>query len=97
MLKIKLFPLLFYFLESLDGYGTAFIHFLSGSIEWFIKDPGFLLSYDLSPPPSPPVSKLDWQQQHTERQRNRDNLLMGRGKGVGEEPNHTTARIARPL
>ncbi len=38
------------------------------------------------------VRKLDWQ--HTGRLRKRDNLLTGEGreKGVGEEPNHKTAK-----
>ncbi len=46
-------------------------------------------------PPSP-VSKLD--RRHTGRLRNRDNLLSGEGgKGVGEDPNHTTATKHSPV
>jgi hypothetical protein len=46
-------------------------------------------------PPSH-VSKLD--RRYTGRLRKRDNVLTGEGvKGVGEEPNHTTARKPRPL
>ncbi len=51
---------------------------------------------DLVPHPPPPpssVSKLD--RRHTGRLRKRDKLLTGEGgKGVGEEPNHTTAKTA---
>ena len=58
------------------------------------------MSYDLAPPPSPyphfPVSELD--RLHIGRMRKRDNLLMGEGEeGMGEEPNHTTARESGPL
>ncbi len=48
--------------------------------------------------PTPPiVSKLD--RRYMGRLRKRDNLLTGgeRGKGVEEEPNHTTARKAGPI
>jgi hypothetical protein len=45
---------------------------------------------------SAPVRKLD--RRHTERLRKRDKLLTGdEGKGVGEEPNHKTARKPGPL
>jgi len=43
-----------------------------------------------SPTPSSPVSKLD--RRHTGRLKKRKNLLSDRGKGMGEEPNQTTAR-----
>jgi hypothetical protein len=45
------------------------------------------------PPTPPPVSKLD--RRSTGRLKKRDNLLTGQreGEGVGEEPNHTTARM----
>ncbi len=62
--------------------------FFTESIECFIEDQAFSPSHDLPPPP---VSKLDWR--HTGRMRKRDSLLTGeRGYGVGEEPNHKTAR-----
>ncbi len=51
---------------------------------WFFSHP--------LPPPSP-VSKLDLR--HTGRLRKRDNLLTE--GGVGEEPNHKTARKTDPL
>ncbi len=60
---------------------------------WIIyRGPGFLAvvwcSYFPTPSPSLPANKLDWRD--TGRPRKRDNLLTG--KGVGEEPIHTTAR-----
>jgi hypothetical protein len=42
-----------------------------------------------------PVSKVD--QRHTERLRKIDNLQTGDGGGVGEEPDHPTARKIGPL
>ncbi len=51
----------------------------------------------LLPPPSP-LRKLD--RRHTGRLRKRYNLLCLRGEvgeGVGEEPNHTTARRNGPI
>jgi hypothetical protein len=47
----------------------------------------------LHPPPPHPVSKIN--RRHTGRLIKRDNLLTG--EGVGEEPNHTTARKPGPL
>jgi hypothetical protein len=47
-------------------------------------------------PPSPsPGSKLD--RRHTGRLRKRDNLQTGEGEGMGEEPNHATAKKPGPL
>jgi hypothetical protein len=53
----------------------------------------FSSSYDLAPT----TPMLD--RRHTRRLRKRDNLLTGEGKGVGvmEEPNHTTASKPGPL
>ena len=67
---------------------------------WMIyREPGFLavVWFSSSPTPSPPlVSKLD--RRHTERLRNKRQLFDRRGgKGVGEEPNNTTARKPGPL
>ncbi len=59
-----------------------------------IEDHAFSPLYDLAPPPPQvplsPVSKLD--RRYTVRLRKRNNLLTREGEGVGEEPNHTTAR-----
>jgi hypothetical protein len=60
---------------------------------WIIyREQAFSPSNDLaprlSPLPTSPVSKL--KQRRTEKPRKRGNLLAG--KGVGVEPNHTTAR-----
>jgi hypothetical protein len=68
--------------------------------ELIIEDQAFSPSYDFAPSPfpstpSPPVNKLD--QRNTGRLRKKDNLLMGEGEGVGEEPNHTKARKLGPL
>ncbi len=53
----------------------------SESIERFIESKAFPPSNDAaSPPPLPPVSKLDW---HTGRLRKGDNLLTGEGSGNG--------------
>ncbi len=76
------------------------------SVEGIIDDHALSRSYDLGfgfiatlsrPPPHPlPVSKLN--RRHTGSLRKRDNLLPGEGKkGVGKEPNHTTARKPGPL
>ncbi len=67
------------------------------SIEWFIDDQAFsaVVWFGSSPTTlcsSSPDSKLD--RRHTGRLRKRDNLLLGRG--VGEEPNHKTARNPGP-
>ncbi len=67
------------------------------SIEGFIEDRAFSRSYDLAPrppPPSSPVSKIDRRHRKTEKERQ---LAAGPGEGVGEEPNHTTARKPDPL
>jgi hypothetical protein len=44
--------------------------------------------------PTPPVSKLNRRRRHTVRLRKRDNLLTGEGggKGVDQDPNHSTAK-----
>jgi hypothetical protein len=58
----------------------------------------FSLSYDLAPPtPLPPYSDSKLDRRHKGRLRKRDNMLTGEGEGVGEEPNHTTARKPSPL
>jgi hypothetical protein len=72
---------------------NIFVHFfgvsLTENIERFIEGQAFLRSYDAAPPPaSSPVSVPD--RRHTGRLRNRCSLLNG--KGVGVEPNHTTAK-----
>ncbi len=55
--------------------------------------PGFLaVVWFVSSHPFPPSSFSKLDRRHTGRLRKRDNLLTGRGKGVGEEPDHTTAR-----
>ncbi len=55
------------------------------SIEWFIEDKAFSPSYDLAPPPPPPlrpaISKLDWP--HTGRLRKKDNLMTEEGEKPG--------------
>jgi hypothetical protein len=85
----------------LNSYtGACFFHrfYLPESIEWFIEDWAFRRSNDMAPPCSltPPVSKLG--RRYTGRLRNRDNLLLGeKGRGVGKEPNYTTARNHGPL
>jgi hypothetical protein len=66
------------------------------SIECFIVDQAFLLSYELAPvtpPPLSPVIKLSLC--ISLPLCHRSDLLTGEGKegvGVGEEPNHTKAR-----
>ncbi len=69
-----------------EGGGTE-------SIEWFIEDK----AYDWPPPPlsppsvsSPGHTQEDWE---TETTCSRE----GGGGGLGEEPNHTTARKPGPL
>jgi hypothetical protein len=57
----------------------------SSSMIWLLIHP--------LPPPLSPGSKLD--QRHTGRLKQKDILLAG--EGVGEEPNHTTARKPGPL
>jgi len=59
------------------------------------RGPGFLTLIWCGSSPIPShsnISKLD--RRHTGRLKKIDNFLMGeyRGKGVGEEPNHTSAR-----
>jgi hypothetical protein len=62
---------------------------LSGIVIYTVEDQTFLRSYDFGSTPAPsPVSKLD--RRHTGRLRKRDNLLTGKGKGGGVDPNHTT-------
>jgi hypothetical protein len=64
----------------------------------FIEGHAFLLSRLLAQPlpTRSPVSKLD--RRHIGRLRKRDNLLTEkRGRGVREEPKHTTARKPGPL
>jgi hypothetical protein len=61
------------------------------------REPGFLAvvwfgSFPVPSPPSP-VSKLDRRRtRRLRKRRKRDNLLREGREGVGEEPNHTTAR-----
>ncbi len=60
------------------------------------RGPGFFAVVWFGTSPPRLVSKLD--RQHTWRLWKRNNLLTGEGgKGVGEEPNHTTARKPSPL
>jgi hypothetical protein len=70
------------------------------SIERFIEDRAFLRSYDLLPtPPSLhpfPLSRLSLFLSLPVCRRSK--LLTGeRGEGMGEEPNHMTARKPGPL
>jgi hypothetical protein len=58
------------------------------------RGPGFL-AVGSSPAPSPLLSRQYLDRRRTERLRTTDNLLTG--AGVGEEPNHTTARKLGPL
>ncbi len=63
---------------------------------WFIEDQPFSPSYDLSPPPAPfpsPVSKLSL---FLSLPVCRRSVYWREGRGVGEEPNHTTARKPGP-
>jgi hypothetical protein len=64
------------------------------SVEWFIEEQALLPSYDLGP--SPPSSLQFVSLLHSFWCR-RSSLLTGKGEGVGEEPNRTTARKPGPL
>jgi hypothetical protein len=55
----------------------------------------FSPTHDFAPSPSPPVSKLSLFLSLSVYRRS--SLLTGKGGGVGEEPNHTTARKFGPL
>jgi hypothetical protein len=79
-------------------YSIRAAHIELKEYECFIADLACSLSYDLAPSPPPPLSPVGkHNQQRTRRLRKRDNLLMGEGEGVGEEPNHTAARKPGPL
>jgi hypothetical protein len=58
------------------------IFFVSASIEWFNRGPGYLAFVWFGSPP-PPVIKLD--QRRTGRLRRRENLLIKGGLGGGEK------------
>jgi hypothetical protein len=76
------------------------VHFpqstIAESIECFVEDQTFSVSYDLAPPPSPD-SKLSLSQSSSLCRRS--SLLTGEGMRdwVGEEVNYTTARKSGPL
>ncbi len=70
-------------------------------IEWFIEGQAFSRSSDLAPPPTPPPTSqlsvsstgdtpVDWERESS-------CWREGGGGGIGEEPNHTTARKPGPL
>jgi hypothetical protein len=68
---------------------------------WMITEgQPFSLSYNMAPRPplAPPSPVIKLERRHTGSQRDRDNLIRGDlGEGVGEEPNHMTARKPGPL
>jgi hypothetical protein len=77
-------------LNSVQTRGTR-----AESIEWFIEDQFFSLSYDLVPPTPFPVSKLSLFLSLPVCLLS--SFLTGEGsKGVGEEPNGTMREKARP-
>ncbi len=67
------------------------------STEWFTEFQAFLLSYDSAP--RPPLYPLSRQQVVSLSQPSCVSPVefTGGGDGVGEEPNHTTARKPGPL
>jgi hypothetical protein len=70
----------------------AAVGFESESSAWFME-----YQADLATPPPlshSSISKLD--RRHTQDDWERETIARGRGVGVGEEPNHTTARKPGP-
>jgi hypothetical protein len=71
---------------------------LGREYSFIYRGPAFLLSNDLATPPPPPpssVSKLDLVHKKAEKE---IQCADGRrGRGVGGEPNQTTARKSGPL
>jgi hypothetical protein len=75
-------------------YGTpVLVYFVSSAVHYVFVNTD-IQTLDFAPPPSlfpSTARKLDWR--HTGRLRKKENLLTSDGgKGVGVEPNHTTAR-----
>ncbi len=70
------------------------------NMEWFTEDQTFSPSYDLAPPTPllPPLRSVS-STGDTQEDWEREIFADGRGGkvGVGEEPNHTTARKPGPL
>ncbi len=63
------------------------------SIEGFIEDQAFSRLYDLAPPPLPSARQATHRKIEKEK-----HLANGRRRGgVGEEPNHPSARKPGPL
>ncbi len=84
---------------NMEGESILFQQDYPKSTEWFIEDQALSPSYDfVSPPHTPPVAI---QQVVSPFQSScvspRSSLMTGRGKGVGEELNHTMARKPGPL
>jgi hypothetical protein len=72
--------------------GTCFILLYAESIELFIDDKAFSLLYA----PRPPSALISCQQVYLSFSVFLSSLLTGEGEGMGEEPNHTTARKPCP-
>ncbi len=73
---------------------------VSESIECCIEGQAFPRSYDLAPRPPLPPSLSHHQAgpaTHRKTEKERQVADSGGGEGVGEEPNHTTARKPGPL
>ncbi len=73
------------------------VYMKSESIEWFIKSQAFSRSYDLVPRPLTLTSVSSTGDTQEDREREAVCRWEVGGRGVGEEPNHTTARKLGPL